>query len=80
MDHQLRIIKQASYSKDGNDCMIYDTIVEYEVHNIIIVEIFRRYTGWCDSGIDYRYRKEFDNTDAADFYYEKLARQSGAYA
>lgn len=70
MDHSFKVLRQMQHTKPGNDCLIADTVVEYEVHDIVVVEVFRRYYGWCDNGLDFRYRKEFKSGWDADRYFE----------
>lgn len=69
----IKIVRQQTDSRHGNDCLIVDTLVEFEVHSLYVVEVIRRYHGWCDHGMDFRSRKEFDNQRQADDYYEDLA-------
>lgn len=68
----LEILRQYTDSRLGNDCLIKDTVIQAHVHDTYIVEVIRRYYGWCDNGLDYRSLKEFDNQKAADDYYDWL--------
>ena len=77
--NMLQIIKQEFKTTEGNDCLIKDCIVILKIHNIYIVEVIRRYIGWCDHGLDYRSRKEFDDVDKANSYFNKILR-NGWYA
>ena len=65
----LEIIRQYEDTTEGNDCLIKDCIVWMKCHGKYIVMNIRRYTG-CDNGMDFRCRKEFDNSfDACDYYW-----------
>lgn len=73
----LQIIKQEFRDVEGNDCLIKDCIIILKVHNKYIVEVIRRYIGWCDNGLDYRSRKEFDDVDKANSYFNKIMNDGG---
>ena len=69
----LEIIRQYEDTTEGNDCLIKDCIVLLKCHGKYIVMNIRRYIGWCDHGMDFRCRKEFDNeTDAYDYYLDMI--------
>ena len=68
----LEVLRQYTDSKHGNDCLIEDTVVQMHIHNTYVVEVIRRYYGWCDNGLDFRSEKEFDNQKEADDYYDWL--------
>ena len=65
----LKIYLQESNCEHGNDCLIKNCYTILECHDKYIVLNIRRYIGWCDHGLDFRGRKEFDNVyDAMDYY------------
>lgn len=67
----LEIIRQYEDKTEGNDCLIKDCIVWIKCHDKHIVVNIRRYIGWCDNGLDFRSRKEFNNSnDACDYYWD----------
>ena len=73
----LEIISQREYTKEGNDCLIEDCIVWMKCHDKHIVMNIRRYRGWCDNGVDFRDRKEFDDPKDAHDYYLDLVNNKG---
>lgn len=46
-------------------------------HDKHIVMNIRRYRGWCDNGMDFRDRKEFDDPKDAHDYYLDLVNNKG---
>ena len=70
----LEIVKQDYREKEGNDCLIKDCFVILKCFGTYIVMSIRRYYGWCDNGLDYRGRKEFDNLNDAEEYYNNGLR------
>ena len=68
----VRIIRQVVTGKHGNDCYIKDVVIMFEVHDTYVVEAIRRYSGWCDNGLDFRYRKEFQDAMEANDYFDAL--------
>ena len=69
----LEIIRQYEDEYPGNDCLIKDCVVWMKCHEKHIVMIIRRYIGWCDNGLDYRCRKEFDEaSNACDCYQDMI--------
>lgn len=65
----LEIMRQEEDYQHGNDCMQKNCFTIIKCHEKYIVMNIRRYVGWCDNGIDFRGRKEFDNLyDALDYY------------
>lgn len=70
----MEIVKQQEFTFEGNDCLIKDVAVMIYIHETYIVQLIRRYYGWCDNGLDYRYKKEFNNQTEADAYYNWLLK------
>lgn len=69
----LEIIRHHEDERYGNDCLIKDCVVWMKCHEKHIVMIIRRYIGWCDHGLDYRCRKEFDEaSNACDYYWDMI--------
>lgn len=72
----LEVMRQETDSRYGNDCMIKNCYTILKCHEKYIVMNICRYVGWCDNGIDFRGRKEFDNLyDALDYYNGNLRTQ-----
>lgn len=44
----MRIIKTENYEREGNDCMIYNTISLYEHSGEYFLQIDERVTGWAE--------------------------------
>ena len=70
----MEIIKQQEFTFEGNDCLIKDVVVMLYVHGTYIVELIRRYHGWCDNGLDYRYKKECESQEEAEKHYNWIVR------
>lgn len=69
----LEIISQHEDERYGSDCLIKDCIIWIKCHKKHIVMNIRRYLGWCDHGLDYRCRKEFDKeSDAHNYYWDMI--------
>ena len=75
----LEIIRQHEDTHEGNDCLIKDCIVWMKCHDTHIVMNIRRYIGWCDHGLDYRCRKEFDEASKACDYYWDMVNNRNRY-
>ena len=72
----LEIMRQETDYQHGNDCMIKNCYIILKCHETYIAVNIRRYVGWCDNGIDFRGKKEFDNLyDALDYYSGDLRKQ-----
>lgn len=71
----MRIINCVALETEGNDCLIKDEVILIEVHDTFVVQNIRRYHGWCDHGLDYRNRKEFDSYSSAKNYYDSLVKK-----
>lgn len=73
----LEIIRQYEDTREGNDCLIKDCIVWMKCHEKHIVVNIRRYIGWCDHGISFRFQKEFDEASRAyDYYWDMIDNTS----
>jgi hypothetical protein len=70
----MEIIQTENLEQEGNDCNIRDEIVLFLVHDKYVVINIRRYVGWCDNGLDFRYRKEFDEEQDAIKYFNRLSK------
>ena len=69
----LEIIRQHEDTRAGNDCLIKDCIVWMKCYEKHIVVLIRKYIGWCDKGLEYRYKKEFaDANYACDYYWDMI--------
>ena len=69
----VEIIRQHEDTRYGSDCLIKDCIVWMKCHTIHIVVMIRRHNGWCDNGLEFRGRKEFDNANhACDYYWDMI--------
>lgn len=75
----LEIIQQHEDTRQGNDCVIKDCIVWLKCHDVHIVMNVRRYYGWCDNGMDFRCRKEFDEESKAYDYYHDMINNRYKY-
>ena len=65
----LEVIRQETDYQHGNDCMQKNCFTIIKCHDKYIVMNIRRYTGWCDNGIEFVGIKEFDNLHNALEYY-----------
>ena len=71
----LEIMRQEEDYQYGNDCLIKNCFTVIKCHEKYIAMNIRRYVGWCDNGIDFRGRKEFDNLyEALDYYNGNLRK------
>ena len=75
----LKILSQYEDSREGNECLIKDCIVILECYEKFIVMNIRRYIGWCDHGLNYRCRKEFDKLNEAYNYYHDMVNNRNKY-
>ena len=75
----LEIVCQHEDESYGNDCLIKDCVVWMKCHEKHIVMIGRRYIGWCDHGLNYRCRKEFDDSQKALDYYWDMVNNRNKY-
>lgn len=70
----LEIIKQEETQEEGNECLIKNCYVILRCHNKYIVGNIRRYIGWCDHGLDFRGRREFNKPEDAERYFNNDLR------
>ena len=69
----LDILFQETDYEHGNDCLIKNCYLMFECHSIFVVLNIRRYIGWCDDGLHFIGKKEFDNHfDAYDYFLNNL--------
>ena len=65
----LEFINQETNEVHGNDCLIQNCYTIMKCHEMFMVMNIRRYSGWCDNGMDMRGYREFDNiVDATNYY------------
>lgn len=70
----LEIIKQEETKDVGNDCLIKNCYVILKCHDKYIVGNIRRYIGWCDHGMDFRGRRETEDLNEAERYFNNELR------
>ena len=77
LNHELHIIRQESTTADGNECVIYKTLVLFEIMGVYIVEMFTRFTGiWItDKGVHREYTAMYNTIEEAEQYYDIVKEQ-----
>lgn len=69
----MEVVRKHEDFRDGNDCIIYDSIIMMEFHGRYLIEVLRKVNGcWTPDGIDVIQIREFSSKESADDFFDLL--------